>query len=135
MILSARFLTNVANVNRFDYVQNVEFSEGDAPTVYFQLIDKSKDLAAHGFKPAGRRYMPATAATLQVTVDNIDDAKKITRFCTQPYAQDPSIWALTIMTTDKIVGTSGLKLVLNESAAITNGYVQGAFRVCSAAGY
>lgn len=128
MILSARFLKNVVGVNGFSAQSWAELSEGEAPAIYFQLVDASKDA-----DDPSCRYMPAAGASLQVTVDNIDDARKITRFCSQPYPQDPSIWQLTLMTADGLKGTCGLKLVLSEALSIKYGYVQAAIRVRSAA--
>lgn len=129
MILSARFLTNVGSVNDFGYTQNVEFTEGDAVDVYFQLIDSTKDQGAEGFKPSGRRFMPASGATLTALVDNIDTAKQVTRSCTQPYANDPSIWLLTLLATDAIKGTANLKLTLVESSVTRRALVKNAIRV------
>lgn len=129
MILSARFLTNVGSVNSYEYTSNVEFTEGDGIDVYFQLIDSTKDRADQGFFPVGRRYAPGEDATLQVTIDNINDAKKVTRFCSRPYAEDPTIWKLSILASDAVRGTSNLKLTLIDGTKNIRGIVQGAFRV------
>jgi hypothetical protein len=118
MLLSARILNDVGGVNTFSYAQVAEFTEGDAPTIYFQLIDESLDRDS---RPAGRRYMPAAGATLQVVIHNIDDAKTATRFATQPFAQDPSIWSISLLTTDTVRGTCSVKLTLTEGAKVTRG--------------
>lgn len=122
MLLSARILADVANVNVFRYADVAEFTDGDGPAIYFQLIDSSQD---RNMRPAGRRYMPSAGATLQVTLDAIDDAQKITRFATQPFANDPSIWMLQLQSTDKVAGTRSLVLVLTESGKVTRGIAQG----------
>lgn len=114
MQLSARLLNDVASVNSYETVSSLEFTAGDNQTVYFQLIDASLDRPEQGFNPAGRRYMPPASSTLSLQMLNIDDAKKVTRFCTQPFAQDPSIWAVTILTTDPMAGTVSLKFTLAE---------------------
>jgi hypothetical protein len=124
MLLSCRMLNNVVDVNTFDHVSEVRFTQGDGPTVYFQLIDGTKNRIEDGFNPSGRRYMAATGATLSVLVDTLDDAKKITRVATQPFAQDPSVWALTFMATDTVRGTVVLRLTLTEGAKITRGASQ-----------
>lgn len=130
MVLSVRFLTNVGSVNDFAYGDGfVEFTEGEAPELYFQLIDTNKDTAAEGYKPAGRRYMPAAGSTLSVQIENINDAKKITRFATQPFATDPSIWKLQIFSTDLIRGTATIRLTLTEGVKISYGKLQAALRV------
>lgn len=128
MILSARFLTNVGSVNDFQYEQQAEFVEGDAFDIYFQLIDASRDRTEDGFKPSGRRYMPAAGALLTAVVDNIDAARQISRSCTQPFPQDPSIWRMSIMASDGIKGTSNLKLTLVESGVTKRGLVKVALR-------
>lgn len=114
MKLSLRFLNDVASVNSFEPADSFEFFAGDNQTLYFQLVDISLDRPEHGFNPAGRRYMPPATSTLQVTLSNIDDAKKIVRMATQPFPLDPSIWAITILPSDPVKGTVGLKLVLTE---------------------
>jgi hypothetical protein len=129
MILSARFLTDVGNINSFEYSRNAEFTEGDALDVYIQLIDASQDKAEHGFKPSGRRYAPAAGATLTVTVDNIDDARKVTRACSQPWSGDASVWKLQIMASDVIRGTANLLLTLVEGGVTRKAIVKAAFRV------
>lgn len=135
MLLSARMLTDVGGVNSFEIIDKAQFTQGDETTVYFQLIDASLDTAAKGFNPSGRRYMPAVGATLSVVLDNIDDAKKITRTATQPFAQDGSIWAVSIFSTDNIApGTISLKLTLTEGVKITRGIVVGAIGVFSLTG-
>lgn len=129
MKLSARILENVTGVNAFSYANQASFTEGDTPTIYFQLIDMSQDRADAGFVPAGRRYMPANGTTLMVTLDHIDAARKTVRAATQPFLTDPSIWALTLLSTDKLRGTINMKLVLTEAGKTTQGLLQAALLV------
>ena len=131
MLLSARFLNDVANVNSFEHADVAEFTEGDAASVYFQLIDSSLDKAVDGYVPAGRRYVPATGSTLQVTVESLDDSKEIVRFATQPFAQDGSIWKLDFLVSDKIRGTANLRLKLTESGVVKSGLVKSGLRISS----
>jgi len=128
MLLSARMMTDVGDVNTFRYVDSVEFTEGDAPAVYFQLIDRSKD---KDYRPQGRRFCPAAAATLQVVIKLVDSAKTITRFASQPFAEDPSIWMLQLQSTDAIKGTVSFLLTLTEGAATTRGRLDAALSVSS----
>ncbi len=120
MLLSCRFLIDVANVNNFEQVASVELYSGDTQTVYFQLIDASLDRAEQMFNPAGRRYCPPATSTLQVTLVNVDDALKIVRTATQPYAQDPSIWSVPFLASDPLKGTAALNLVLTEPSRTLN---------------
>lgn len=121
MKLSARILTSVGNVNAFDYADVAEFTEGDGPTIYFQLIDASLD---KDMRPAGRRYVPAAGAMLEVVIHNIDDAKRVTRFASQPFANDPSIWMVVLQATDAVRGTCSMKLTLTEGARTTRGVAE-----------
>jgi hypothetical protein len=123
MLLRARILYNVSSVNKFDYVDQAEFTQGDSVDIYFQLTDANLDKAVAGYQPAGRRYMPADGATLSVKLDNIDDNIQVTRAASQPFTQDPSIWKVSVLATDKIVGTCALVLTLTESGVVTNGRV------------
>jgi hypothetical protein len=120
MLLSCRFLIDVAGVNSFEYANTVEFYFGDSQSVYLQLIDASLDRNDQGFSPAGRRYMPAAGATLEVTLNSVDDAKKLVRTATQPFVNDPSIWLIPILSTDTIKGTVHMKLRLVDGSKIFN---------------
>ncbi len=114
MQLSARFLIDVASVNSYEVVPSVEWTVGDNQTLYFQLVDAALDRLEQGYNPPGRRYMPAATATVQLSMLNIDDAKKVVRFCSQPFPQDPSIWSVALLPTDPLRGTVSLKLLLTE---------------------
>lgn len=103
--------------------------EGDAPTLYLQLLDKSVDLPIEGFSPPYRRYMPAAGATLQITITSNDMAKEITRFAAQPFSSDPSIWRLNLLSTDPVRGTASIKLKLTENGVVTYGQLQPALDV------
>jgi len=131
MLLSARPLNDVANVNSFEYAEAVTWTEGDQVTMYLQLIDASLDTDMKGFYPAGRRYMPPATSTLSVQIQNIDSAKVVTRTATQPFAEDASIWAVTILSTDAIHGSPQLVLTLTEPSKTVRGVVKGAVKVYS----
>lgn len=129
MILGARFLKDVASVNSYAYDEVAGFTEGDVTSVYFQLIDANLDKSTQGFQPAGRRIIPATGATLSCVVQNLDSAIQVTRYATNPFPDDRSIWKLDFFNTDKIRGTSNLKLALSEGASVTRGLVKNGFRI------
>ena len=126
MLLSGRMLDNVTSVNSFDYADpSVEFTEGDTVDIYFQLINKSKDLAVQEYKPIGLRYMPNTGATLTASVGSISN-----RACTQPFANDTSIWKLSILATDRgLVGNLAITFKLNEGGKITTGRIDNALSI------
>lgn len=129
MLLSARLLNDVASVNSWEPAEVAEFTAGDTVDVYFVLIDSSLDKAIQGFSPAGRRYVPATGATMSVTVESVDDSQAITRLATQPFPQDGSIWKLSILSTDTISGTANLRLRLTEGGVVKTGLVKNALRI------
>lgn len=129
MLLSARIIKDVANVNSFEYDTQLEWTAGDTLTVYFQLIDATLDTAIQGFNPPGRRFVPAASSTLQVSLENIDDAKKLVRLASQPFANDGSIWGLQIMASDKIRGTPQMRLTLTQSSVVTTGLVKNAIKI------
>lgn len=130
MLLSARMLNAVAGVNSFEIVDSARFSQGDTVTIYFQLVDSSLDTSSRGFSPSGRRYIPATGATLQVILTNIDDAVQVVRYATVAYpADDRSIWSVSVLSSDKIAGTADMVLKLTEGGVITNGRLIAALRI------
>lgn len=129
MTLGARLLRSVVSVNSFDYSTEISAARGDAFIVYLQFTDKDQHRRELGFTPEGNRYMPAAGATVLVDVSNIDDAKKFTRSATQPFAQDPSIWALSFLSSDPLAGTVSLKLRLTESGVTRTVFLQAALRI------
>ena len=129
MLLSARLFNDCQSVNSWENAAVIEFSQGDPTTAFFQLIDQSLDRAIDGFNPSGRRYVPATGATLKCVVESIDSAKAITRLATQPFASDPSIWSLGFIASDLIQGTCNLRLTLTEGSVVRSGIVKCAFRI------
>lgn len=132
MLLSALFLTDVGGVNIFRESSYCQISEGDTNVVYIQLRDTSVNTAQEGYKPVGRRYMPAVGALLKVYIDNsLDSGKVVTKNASQPYATDPSIWSFTIQATDAISGTKNVRLELNEGGKITRGLIAGGIRAQS----
>lgn len=129
MHLSARVLKDVQSVNSFEADTELSWTEGDTLDIHLQLIDVSLDRALQGFQPEGRRYVPAAGATLSCVIENIDDAKKITRLASQPFANDGSIWRLSILATDVIRGTPQLRLTLTEGTKVTRGLVRLALKI------
>jgi hypothetical protein len=129
MLLTARILDNVAGVNSYIPVQSIEFTEGDGPALYVQLVDATKQRSSEGFNPPGQRYMPAAGSTLSVLFDNLNDALKVTKVATQPFPLDPSIWKVQLAPTDAVRGTCSLRLTLTEPGpVITRGSTERSVR-------
>jgi hypothetical protein len=123
MLLSARPMLDVSDVNHFDYTTQAEAVEACDFDVYIQLIDGA---VGRYYNPRGRRYIPAALATLQVTLQTIDSSMTVTRAATQPFPEDLSIWKLSLLAADGLVGTFGLQLQLTEGAKVTNGWADSA---------
>jgi hypothetical protein len=115
MKFTGRPLINVSGVNDFLYSTQLEFYSGDAVTFYLQLVDLDRNQGQFGFNPAGLRYCPVTGATLSITFTNIDTSKQFSRIATQPFSQDASIWAVSILPTDPVNGTVSVRGNLTEN--------------------
>ena len=111
-------LIDTQSVNDFVYATEISATAGDAVDLYFQLSDSEKNSPSQGFLPGGLRYMPVAGSTLVVTFKNIDDAKVVTRYASQPFAADPSIWMVSVLPTDPIKGTVTCKFQLTEPAGL-----------------
>lgn len=131
MLLSARVLNDVANVNSFEVATVLSWTEGDAVDVYLQLVDASLDTDMKGFYPAGRRYMPPATSTLSVQIQNLDSAKVINRLAIQPFPEDASIWKVSVLATDLIHGSPQMLLTLTEPTKVTKGLVKNALKIYS----
>jgi hypothetical protein len=125
MKLSARPLSCVSGVNDFLPTTQVEFTAGDNTTVYLQLVDIEKRPSSYGWNPPGQRYVPSVGATLTITFLNLDDAKQFSRVASQPFPQDSSIWAVSVLSSDPVAGTGSLKCVLTEGVNSKTFMLQG----------
>ncbi len=128
MLLTARPLINVADVNIWEYADEVRFTQGDQTYIYFQLIDAEKDKSA---KLPGKRYVPSAGAVLTMVIHSIDIAKTYTKVATQPFVGDSSIWRIQVLSTDTIVGTASIKLSLTEGAITTRGVIRNALSIAA----
>ncbi len=122
MLLSAKILDQVADVNHFHVVPVQKWYMGDTVTVYLQLVDLSQRPWGDSYRglPGGLRYVPAAGATLTAFLNLLDDSRKVTRALTQAFpTQDPSIWALAILPTDTLRGSPEVQLTLLEGVQQT----------------
>lgn len=133
MLLSARLLDGVLDVNHFETVAVVEFYQGTGPDIYLQLVNKGADQEN---VPPGRRYVPAANSALEVTITNVDPALTVVADATQPFAEDGSIWKVANDPQNEVdltalLGTYSLKLKLTEGTKVTYGFVNMALNVKS----
>lgn len=106
MKLSVKFLKNVANVNCFEYAKQWDISEGSAQTLYFQIVDKLK----HEL-----RYLSQATVIDAVTVTflSIDTDTEIVKTATQPFADDKSIWCVSL-DADEVPNSGAVKFSITE---------------------
>lgn len=132
MRLSAKMLKNVSSVNHFEYSSTSFLSEGGTNDIYFQLVDLDKvyypavDTSALPNNPV--RYMPITGATVGVIFDSLFDDAEITLAASQPFAQDPSIWKVTLAA-DEIPASGNFIFSLTEGASVKRAVVKNALNV------
>ena len=117
MLLTARPIINVSDVNSWEYADEIRFTEGDQLYVYFQLMDAQKGKSM-------MRYVPASGATLIATLNSIDLNKTYAKVATQPFSGDLSIWRVSILSTDSCVGTLSVNLTLVQSGVTTSGVIK-----------
>lgn len=110
MRFSVKFLKNVANVNNFDFTDQWIISEGSKQELYFQLINKDKD---------NLRYI-TQAMTFMVDVIFLDIElnDKIRVFATKPFADDKSIFKITL-SENQVPNSGAVEFVLVENGIST----------------
>lgn len=97
MLLSAQLLADVADVNRYRIVNQVESRAGSTVDVFFRLIDRDAD---RDLNPPGRRYVPAANSTLAVSLKSVYPRKQLAFPATTPFPEDRSIWKFSISPND-----------------------------------
>jgi hypothetical protein len=119
--IAIRLLDDVQSVNSMELATEISVVAGDPLTVNLQLVNAMR--LSWDLNSPVVRYMPAAGATLQVVFDNIDESKRVTKIASQPFAQDPSVWRVELMSQDttKLRGTVGLKYTLTEGSRIISG--------------
>lgn len=117
MRLNAKILKNVANVNQWQYTNQASVQEGQANEIYLQLVDLDKtpglekSVALPDFP---LRYISQAAVTaLEATFPSIDDTQQIVVSATQPFADDKSIWKISLAN-DQLPKSGNFKLKLTE---------------------
>jgi len=121
MRLYAKMLKNVSNVNHFEYTATTYVAEGGVNDIYFQLVDLDKvyypgiDTSTLPNNPL--RYMPATGSTIDVIFDSLFDDAQFVKTATQPFAQDASIWKVSLAA-DEIPSSGNFIFELTESGSV-----------------
>ncbi len=119
MLLSAQLLADVADVNRYRTVNQVESRAGSNIEVFFRLVDREADKDA---SPPGRRYVPATNSTLVVSLKSVYPRKQLAFPATTPFPEDRSIWKFVIQPNDgKVAPAPGNGPIIDYSNLVPLG--------------
>lgn len=122
MRLNAKILKNVANVNNWQYANQASIQEGQANEIYFQLVDYDKvpgSDKSSALPDSPLRYMPQGVASVSATFPSIDSALEFTVVATQPFADDKSIWKISLLST-QLPKSGNFKIKLTEDGADKN---------------
>lgn len=130
MFLGLRLLESVADVNRWSTTAVITAVTGDPQEVYVQLVDRNR-LTGCVEGQAAARYMPAVGASMELTFESLDAAKRVVKTAVQPFALDPSIWQVTLTPTEslKLMGTVSLSFALTEGTRVARGRVPAALLI------
>jgi len=85
MVIKAIFLDNVSDINNFTEKNQIELFEGQISSIYIMLKNIS-----------GIRYIPQGVFSLSVNFPSIDAAQNTDVAGTQPFADDKSIFKISI---------------------------------------
>lgn len=120
MRLNAKVLKNVANVNSWYYSNQAHVQEGQINEIYVQLVDLDKvpgNDKSSVLPDNPLRYIPQGAVNaLEATFPSIDDAADLVVSATQPFADDKSIWKITLSAA-QLPKSGNFKLKLTEDGA------------------
>lgn len=133
MLLSAKPLKNVMNINSWQYCNAWMVSSGQPFDLYFQLVDLEKDTAISpkgGFTDTNIRYIPQGTTSAQVVFDALDDDEVITVNASQPFADDKSIWKISLLST-QVPNSGNVKVIVTEAGVVKSFIMKQAVSVIS----
>lgn len=114
---SIKILSNVVDVNTFDIIDILNIYEGSYPVpVYIRLWQNDRKT----------RYMPDSTITVKLefmrsdTVGQTNTTQTITKYVSQPFTEDPSIFSVNLTESDvgKIT-TGGFRITVLEGVGAT----------------
>ena len=124
MKLSIRFLDNYSNANTYQPTDQITFAEGSTVTVYFELIDLSKNCYGD---PPGLLYIASSTPTLQLTVNNVANSLVLNKF--PALVAGTPFWSMSFAVGEITGGTYSLTLKLTEGSNISTAYTSGSIKV------
>ena len=117
MRLNAKLIKNVANVNLWEYTNERFIQDGQANTIYIQLVDLDKIQPAEKSKANPdfplRYISQATVIEVEMTFPDLDSVEEFTVQGTQPFADDKSIWRFDL-TSDQTPNSGGVIVKITE---------------------
>jgi len=119
MRLNAKILKNVASVNQWQYGSQAYVQEGQSNEIYLQLVDLDKVPGTDksvALPENPMRYIPqGSVVTLVATFPSIDSAQELVIEAIQPFADDKSIWKISL-SSSQLPKTGNFKLKLTEDS-------------------
>jgi len=108
MMFGFKFLSDVCGVNSFTPVRELRFIKGNQEKIYFQLCTTSASGQSTRYIPQG-----SDSNTIIVNFDSLDDDRAIQRTATQAFADDKSIYCVTVGAGD-CIAYDGMTLEIQE---------------------
>ena len=91
MQLGIKILNSSSSLNNLMYVNQIVITPGETKTVYFQTTDLDFN---------GQRYIASNAASMSITINNINSSYTVTKIPSNPFPGDKSIWSFNLNTTE-----------------------------------
>lgn len=117
MHLSCKFLENCINVNNYMIKSSVTVYDGQMNDIYIQLCDLNQNI----------RYIPQGTTSLTAKFFAINSVNNITVSATQPFADDKSIWKISLG--NQLPRAGALTLILIENSIPRTFNIQNAVNV------
>lgn len=132
MRINAKMLKNVSGVNHWEYATEAYLQEGQINEFYFQLVDLNKIHPAEKSKAQPdfplRYISQATVVSATVTFPALDSGDQFDIVATQPFADDKSIWKVTVPSA-QVPSSGNIIVTLTEDGATKTFVVKSAIRV------
>lgn len=110
MLLAIKMLDSAAtSLNNLAYVNQVYVYPESQVELLFQFVNAAN----------GQRYIPASGATVQVTIRSVNDAYTVVKPAITPFTEDRSIWRAVLTPADTLnLAGVNLEVELTEGASI-----------------
>lgn len=95
-------LLNVVDANHFQLNNIYKVFQGNSYTFYLELEDADQQIGfTQNFSEQPRfplylRFLAPASSTLSVTINDLNATNVVTKVCSQPFSNDPSIWSFTL---------------------------------------